>query len=480
MRSLAPLLLLPILFLAAAFRGQPEPGGPEAGVQPSLPRPGSEHVVVSRVELPQRFEFQAVLVPVEASELGFWPRSGGPELVFELVREHGTLVNEGDVVASLDSAELARQVVRSQAAIRAAELSLRGLTERAGLAQASAEVARAGAERALAQASEDLARWSEHELAALERGDQLATQAEQHGIDDAQDELTQLELMYADDELIQATEEIVLRRSRRNLSFVRSSVELNRQRRGRAAGLRVRTTEAKERAVVAARVALAALEVEHKLGAAVREQGLSAGRAALEAARDLHARQAEDLEGCSLRAPRSGVVLHGSLAQWNTGQRAQYRRGERAPARQGLFLVADPDRLGAVFELPAGEREQAPHGTGVRLKPTGSAAEALGLLEVGRYPTPSGALPARVVLERPFIGQTAGSPAMVVIEGASRRALLLPEACINGVDDARWCWMALEGGDYRRVPVQVLGVHGSQLEVEGDLPDGTRVLLPWE
>lgn len=496
MRTLAPLLFVPVLLLAASFRGAPAPEpGPSSGLGPAaieaqvaagqpstLSSPGpAGHALVSRVSLVPRQEYPATLVPAEAQELSLWPRSAFGPLVFEEVLAHGSTVSEGAVVARLASTALAARVSAADRAADDAALTLRAATERGELAVAAEGVALADAERAVTEAREDLLRWKDEELPDLVRGDTLALRRRQHSIDDAQDELTQLELMYADDELVQATEEIVLRRSRRDLAQQRDEFQLAERRSARAAALRGRTTAARERAVAAAEADLVQLRVEQGLAAAERAQAMAAASAAAAEARRSHADLNADLAACTLRAPRAGVLLHGSLEGWARGSVGAHVRGGLAPTRAGLFVVADPDRLAAVLAIPAADRALAPSGAGATLQVAGRSRAEVGRLEVRRYADTDGSLAARVVLDGPLVGATAGTPATVVVAGAEREVLVLPAPAVHGADGDRWCWVAgAEPGDYRRVAVEVTERHGDDLVVEGDLSEGARVLLAEE
>lgn len=479
MRSLTPLLFIPVLLVIAAFRPQAAatPAAEEVAQAPA-PTPGSvAHAVARRATRTEHHTFAASLVPAAPVEVAIVPRAFVGALRFTEVRPHGSSVAQGDVIATLDRDALEAQLAAARRATAAAELAQRGLKNRGGGVVAEAESARAAAERALDEAKQDLALWNDEELGELARTDALSERVLQNQIDDATDELQQLELMYKDDELVQATEEIVLRRSRRNLAMLLESKQLSDGKRQRQAALRARATGTRERAVAAAERALASLVVEQQLAAEGRAQALAASLAALESARELEADLTQDLAALTLRAPKAGVLLHGSLAAWEASTWPEHAVGALASPRTGLFLVAEADRLEARFSLPADQRAPVAHGAGARVRPAGTERDAIGRLALARFPGPGGSFEVRVTLDRPLLGIPAGTPAQVSVTGKERSELLLPKSALRGEGGEQWVWVAAADQAYRRVSVSTLSEVGGDVAIEGEVPEGARVLL---
>lgn len=476
MRPTTLLLLAPLVLFLGALRGAAEPPVPAAG---SAPMVGGDHAVVVRGDAPAPLVVEGRLVPADAEEVALATRAPRAGKLVE-VRPHGTYVNAGDVVARVDDRELARALARAERALAAADRAVRAAEVRARVATDEADVALANARRDHERAREALRAWEEVELPQERRGRELAEQRTAHAIADAEEELRQLEAMYRADELVEATEEIVLQRSRRDLAARRAAAELARARREHAETYSdpLRTARAREAADDAAR-ALSKLGATADVAAAERAATVAAAEVARdEARRDLEELRA-DVPALVLRAPRAGVVLHGGRADWEEGTPAHHAVGASVASGRGLFLVADPDRLGFRARVtPATHARLGARTAGILRSDWG--AEAPARIELGRYVGPDGAFELTAALERALTGHAAGSPARLVVEAGEEDAppLVVPAAAIHGAEGAPICWVAADGADtYRRVEVTLGARRGAEVEVRAGLAEGDRVLL---
>ncbi len=478
MRTLAPFLLIPVFLLVPAFQSK-------AGPIPTTPEPATlqaegSHVEAQRRDLPRSYELSGVLVPADAQEIALWPQAYAGELLFLEVTPHGSFVNEGDVVARFDRRSPERQVEDARIALEGAQRGMRGTTEKGRLAAETAAAQRTSAERSLARARRALEGWREHQLDFTLRGEELAMRARDHQIADQEDELAQLELMYGDDELVDATEEIVLSRSRRDLAVTRAYRQLSLEQLEYGAEYERPLRVARlEEAVETSTRTLEHLKVTQELDAAERAaQAAAAARALLRAEEQLAQLEA-DLELLTLRAPRSGVLLHGSSTTWRSGTSYPvHRRGGRAATRDGLFLVADPDRLQVACQVPATDRGAVRQGAGVVVHPVGGGQALVGRLAVDSYPRPGGACAVWAEIDQPLPGLTAGTLAKVELQTEGEQGvLLLPKSAVRRSGGAAWCWLSAGGANYTRVEVSVTREHDGDLVVEGEIPDGARILL---
>jgi hypothetical protein len=90
-----------------------------------------------------------------------------------------------------------------------------GVVEKNKIDDDAAAAALEQSKAALERARRTLEGWSSKEIPFARRGDDLGKRNEDAGIDDQKDELAQLEKMYKADELVDDTEEIVLKRAKR-------------------------------------------------------------------------------------------------------------------------------------------------------------------------------------------------------------------------------------------------------------------------
>lgn len=362
---------LVVLSLLAAAPQEPAPTGPT----PPAAKPA---------------ECQGAVVAAGAAELSLWLESYRDELLVLEVTPHGSPVNDSDVVVRLDLTKIDEQ-------IRDAETALGRQQEQVKMAAEKARIAGEGAAAELMRAQKDL-EWSRRRLAGfLERekenrreGERLNAQSEQFMLEDQQDELGQLEKMYKEDELVDATEEIVLKRSRRGLAQSRQRVDLAERMRTfqrelaqviEEEQLRL-DVEHKSQAVARQQRSTEIGEGERRLDLEAQQQGLDKARAALERLR-------RDRDRMVVRAPRRGLFLHGE-ARAVPGS-VKIARGDGLPLRKTFAVVADPEQFEAVADMSEEWLDKVRSGAAMKLTfPGVPGLEVVSALRLSPLPTKRG------------------------------------------------------------------------------------------
>src|SRR5206468_6852083 len=129
--------------------------------------------------------------------------------------------------------------------------------------------------------------WSGKEIPFARRSDEIGKKNEDAGIDDQKDELAQLEKMYKADELVDATEEIVLKRSKRRLAISEESRGLSVDRRQyRMDYDEAMQTEVKREAVKTQELSLDRLVRTQAIERRAREDALARSKDALDQQRE--------------------------------------------------------------------------------------------------------------------------------------------------------------------------------------------------
>jgi HlyD family secretion protein len=313
-------------------------------------------------DLRRTIDLDGTLVPVDASEISLWlERYRGELLVLEVVA-HGSFVNEGDVLIRFDTTPIEEQIRQAEFDLHQGRQKLSNAEQESRIQEEAVEADLARAEKGAEWAARKLEGYLEKEKAFTVEEIRLRDQSMQHGIEDQRDELEQLEQMYREDELVDATEEIVLKRSRRRLASSVAWARLREQQNEYA----LAHTEAIKQEGLEQDAALKSAALERQRRSAVikratREAGLERDRF------DVHKKQANleglkrDREELTVRAPRRGLVLHGD-AEAAPGS-ATLERGRRASLYQTIMVVADPDRLRVVTEVPESSLFEAKSGT---------------------------------------------------------------------------------------------------------------------
>lgn len=363
----------------------------------------------------------AASAPAAAGSVALWPRQfSGEFLVLEALPQ-GAPVGQGDVLVRLDVERIDEQIRQAELELRSAEVAHAGLLERHALATEAAADELVQARARLDRAGRSLAAFKQQGLEHERRGDELRARYEQQGIEDRVDELAQVEAMYEADELVDATEEIVLKRSRRDLESTRLSNALAADRRALEASVtRPMQLEQREEEVALQQAAVARLVRSQAVDARAREDAAARSVRTLEDRREALARLRADRELFTLRAPGDGVLLYGKADDYRPGGKPPVvERGSRQAVRSDVLLVADPRRLAVTFDLSEVQRTGLAPGAVARVRPLSLRETLEGTLEIGEFPSSrpagkDGALfAARALLEPGDHGLSIGMQARV-------------------------------------------------------------------
>jgi multidrug efflux pump subunit AcrA (membrane-fusion protein) len=336
------------------------------------------------------------VVPTAGTQLMPWPRAYSGQMILLEVAEHGSWVEKGQPIARVDRRSLVRQLRDAELRVESAESDLKMAHDRAEMLRDSTEWGLHRKELALKRAHQELESWVEFELGQAETQKLLSAMYREHGLEDALDELRQLEAMYTDDELTDATEEIVLKRQRRNLERSRISAGLQEaQSEHNAATQWERTGMQREMAVREAEMELEHAERNAKMSMHSTERGLVSSERSLRDAKQLLEDLRGDAKQLELRAPERGMLLHGSIE--DAGSK-RHRMGGQLSARQAAFMVYQPGAYELRMKLSAADKGKVTNGQNVSVAVDGSELKLTGRLMIDAFPGPGG-YAARVVLD---------------------------------------------------------------------------------
>jgi len=364
------------------------------GEQP--PRP----VAVRRGTVRKTIQGSGVFIPAEAAAIKLDLAIYRGELRIAEVAEHGSLVNEGDAILRLVSKPIERQLESDRRSLDRAERSLRQAEESARMAAEKEAEALEKAEIDAARAAKQLRGYREREKAFIEEAERITAQGRKYRLEDQADELKELEKMYTEDELVDATEEIVLKRSRRNFARSKASNELAEKR--RLFNKEWYFPWREEDLDRAARVKAAALERlrrTQKMAGEKRKADLDQKRFDLVRQRERFHDLEQDAKQFTVRAPRRGILLHGapSAAPWPN----RLMVDATLRNRQVFATVADPDRFRVKTSIA--ERDIfaiKPHPAVAVWPVAAPKTELIGALEVKPLPGKGGVFPATVTFEK--------------------------------------------------------------------------------
>ncbi|HVS19543.1 MAG TPA: hypothetical protein VMT18_13135 [Planctomycetota bacterium] len=379
-RPTALSLALLLAACASTAESQRSAGAPrsDSASAASATKSGSEPVI-------------GTVAPAAPSAVALWPREYAGELLVLEALPQGASVAQGDVLVRLDTERIEKAIREAELNLGSAEVAHAGLIERHALADEAAALELVQARARLERAQRALEAFKTREAEFNARNDQLRERYERQSIEDRVDELAQVEAMYEADELVDATEEIVLKRSRRDLDTARFSTALSADRRAFEVEIaRPMQLEAREEEVAAQTASVERLVRSQAIDARAREDAAARSALALEDKRaDLQELRA-DLELFTLRAPADGVLLYGELDDYRPGAKPPLvERGGRLTARSEVLMVADPRRLAIAFDLSETQRAGLAQGASVVVRPLSRPdAELTAELSIEPFPAP--------------------------------------------------------------------------------------------
>lgn len=464
-------------------------GLPMAAAQdPERPPQSVESAVIERRDFSTDEMRKGTFVPADFDEISLWFEEYKGELLMIEVVEHGTPVNDGDVIARIDGGGISEQIEQLERQVKSAALNFQNTGERALLSEKSSALALDNARYDLEQSRRDLEGWERYELDFSQRNAEMTELYTQNNIDDQKDELDQLEMMYRDDELTDATEEIVLKRSRRDLARSMKSLKNLKDRRAYTVAFAEAAQSVRlRRAVNAKEAALDKLLKSQEIERRTREDGLHQVELSLKDQKDKLARLRKDAALLTIRAARNGVLLHGAPDDYRPGRTApRHERGSRGSARATLFTVADPDRSAVALDIPESKIGSIRTGKAAKVSVAALPDIALiGTMRVDRFPAPRSAggnentHDAEVVIEGPVQGVVAGMRVEVkIVVEQLKDVIVLPRAAVFGSGTDAHCWAASDSGDdFQRISVKLGPATDKEVVVYGVLSDGQKVLL---
>lgn len=346
----------------------------------SLPQEEPAKEPQGRIMVAKKGTFTAKLtldgkfVPGEAEEFSFWPKAYAGGLKVLDVKEAGTTVKKGDVLIRFDARSIDEQIAGARLDLRAAAQQLEDALNRVQLAGRDVEVELKTAAQELEFAELKLKGYRDVERALRKDEIALSKLYSEHSIEDQEDELDQLGKMYEEDELTEETEEIVLKRSKRNLDRTKIGFDIQKRRRDYEEAFNEPMTLARMiRDVEARKRQLDKLKLtgEGRLVLA----GIDAERAAMK--HEKQGKRLGDLEVdraiMEITSPCDGLVLHADRRLKGN----PLKPGKSAGSYEPFLSVAKPGSLGVQFLVPEADLFKVNDGMAVVVKPAVDAEAEL-------------------------------------------------------------------------------------------------------
>ncbi|MBI1851295.1 MAG: HlyD family efflux transporter periplasmic adaptor subunit [Planctomycetes bacterium] len=427
-------------------------------------------------------EKNGLLLPAEPAEVRIWPEAYGDSMQILEVAAAGTTVKAGDVLLRLDPKKIDEQIKSGEVEIRAADQRLKDTQDEMTQLSSDTPADIARAEKDLDLAEKRLRGFKDVELALSEDETQLSKRYHEAGIENSTDELNQLGKMYKEDELTAETEEIVLRRSKRDLENQKSGFELFKRRRAYSLEFEIPSRLAAMINEVADRSrGLDRMRRSAESRRINKELDLTRARRELERQKDQLEKLRRDRELFTLRAPAAGVVYHGGV---DPSEVKAWKRGGFVGFYDTLFTIAAPGRVRARFPVGEADLFRLKDGMSATVKPT-----ALPDMRIGGRLDPIDRLPAARGDENSwnaFVAIAEADSRLVpsmkckveIVIDEQKDVLLVPASALfdKPGETSKVCYV--QKGDEAKAQKVTLGAtDGPRFVVKEGLSEGDTVLL---
>ena len=268
-------------------------------------------------------------------------------LEIERLADHGTTVSKGQSLFWFATKDLDKKVKEAEIELRLAGLTMKDDEFAYKQFIATQELDRAAAEQARANAKQDYDNFVKIDRDRQRLSAKFNVKSSQAALDNAAEELKQLEQMYKEDDLTEESEEIVLKRAKQSVEFAQHRLD----------GTKISSTRTLEQSIPRSEISeddkLARAEAAyrksiHSLQTARARQDIEIARK-----REKFTEQQEKLAEMQqerkrvvLKSPIKGILLYGTL---NRGKLAEQpstlKKGSSVAADQVIATVVDPSQI---------------------------------------------------------------------------------------------------------------------------------------
>src|SRR5688572_1554660 len=261
--------------------------------------------------------------PIDPFELRIRPEVYKGEMKIVASAANGANVRAGDVLLQIDPFDLQRELDAAENELATAKANHEKAVADARLGKDADALAMRVQQEAVETAQAELDWWDKVIGPHLIKQADLGVKQSGHHVEDQEDELDQLRKMYKEEELTNATADIVVKRALRQLELSKEYLTMNKQTAEKSKTLdhdvaRQKVVDALDKS----KVELDQLKATQQHGQATRQTAVVSAQLALAAAEKKVAELKQDLAALTVKAPYDGKLIYGQLTegQWKGGE----------------------------------------------------------------------------------------------------------------------------------------------------------------
>jgi RND family efflux transporter MFP subunit len=403
---------------------------------------------------------------------------------------HGTRVKQGDTLVEFNLEEIDKLIADLATDRQLAELTLKQAEVSLRLMEAATPIDLELAQRAKRNADQDLARFLKIERPMEEKIEDFSLKMTENMLEYEQAELRELEKMYKAKDMVEETEEIILKRQRDTVERAKFSVEVAKMLHETAKQFTI-PREDESHKTEAARQGLLLEKARTGLPMALDRQKLELEKLKVEAVRTGQRLQKiqEDRAAMTVKAPADGVVFYGQYVggEWTGSLNVNERLKVNGNVASGeVFMTVVKTRPLAMKVAVAEKELQWLHpGLEATVEPTGYPERKLAatVTRIDEVPTVAGKFEA--LLELHHLGKKAAMlmPGMTgvakLVAYRTSEALTVPSSAVFSDEDRegrKFVYLVGRSGKAKRRSVVVGKKNDDRVEILKGLDAGEKIL----
>ena len=260
---------------------------------------------------------------------------------------HGATVKKGQTVVWFDTEAAEKQLKAAEIEVQLAKLALDDEEFKYRQFLETQKLDRGAAARAIKKARQDYDHFTQVEKPRLIRTSEFNLESAMASVENAREELSQLEQMYRDDDMTEESEKIVLKRAQRSVDSAEYRLEGTKIQSDLMKSRGV-TEQSHEKADELARAELTYKQTVRDLDSAKKRRDIEIAKS-----RDAFTEKQSELEELreerrqsTLTSPIDGIVFHGKLSRGKLPDKASsLKPSSSVTSEQVIATVVDPDKV---------------------------------------------------------------------------------------------------------------------------------------
>jgi HlyD family secretion protein len=447
-------------------------------------KPKTPTAKVERGTIKNDASFKGVFEATDMVEVNLKPEVWSSFPVLKSV-EAGTVVKAGDILVEFDPEKIDKAIKEMEYDQRMSDYMMKSMEIDMPLAERANPLDMASAERAYKHAKEDFEKWINVDKKLSVENVEFSLKSSQQSLENAKEELKQLEKMYRSKDLTEETEEIILKRQRFAVEQSEHFLRLTKNRRDQVINVELPRRE-REMTDGLERAEIAYIKAKSSIPMSLDQKKLSMEKAKYERERskEKFANIKKDRTLFTVKAPADGIVYYGRCVQGNwTGSAAKLQKGGAVMGDEVFMTIIKAGNMFVRGSVDEKDSKTVIAGQACKITtPAFADAKITGSIEKIAPVPVGGSYEVKVKLNATDVPVIPGMSAMVKVTTYEKKdALTLPGNCVfsdDGDDDKQVVYKPAKGdAKPEKVAVKVGKKAGGKAEILSGLSEGDEVLL---